>query len=347
MSIIKYSGNPIISVSQIKPSRPDFEVIGVFNAGTAMLGDEIILLLRVSERPVNKDENYVLSAVYDVNVKDLVIKKFNKNDENHFFGDPRIISSGGTNYLTSMSHLIVAKSKNGYDFTIKDEPALFALNEYETFGIEDPRITFIDGQYYITYVAVSDFGVVTALAKTQDFKYFERLGNIFAPDNKDVVIFPEKIGGRYYALHRPSTSVSGKPEMWIASSPDLISWGDHKRIAGLREDKFDNGRLGAGAVPFKTEYGWVEIYHGASKDNRYCLGTMLLDLNEPWKVIKRCVKPLVEPDETYEKRGFFGNVVFSCGLIRSGDSIKIYYGASDECVAVVDMDINDIMNNLI
>jgi predicted GH43/DUF377 family glycosyl hydrolase len=344
--IIKYRNNPIISISNVTPSRSDFEVIGVFNAGTAILNDEIILLLRVSERPINKDENCVLSPIYDPIIDNIVIMKFDKSDEHYVFGDSRMIISCEQSYLTSMSHLRVAKSKNGYDFKIEDKPALFSQNEYEAFGIEDPRITEIDGQYYITYVSVSNCGVVTGLAKTSDFKSFERLGNIFAPDNKDVVIFPSMIGGMYYAIHRPSSSVLGKPEMWIASSPDLISWGNHKRVAALREDKFDNGRIGAGAVPIRTEEGWLEIYHGATKDNRYCLGAMLLDLKEPWKVLKRSNEPLIEPSEIYEKNGFFDNVVFSCGLIQFGNSIKIYYGASDESVAVVDMNVDDILDNL-
>ena len=346
MSIIKYQKNPIISISQVKPSRPDFEVVGVFNAGTATMNDEIVLLLRISERPINTDKTCVLAAVYDKNTDDLITMKFDKSDENYSFDDSRIISSGEQTYLTSISHLRVAKSKNGYDFEIEDKPALFPQNEYEAFGIEDPRITKIDDDYYITFASSSYCGVVTELAKTKDFKHFERLGNIFAPDNKDVVIFPDKIGGMHYALHRPSTSALGKPEMWIASSPDLVSWGGHKRIAALRDGKFDDGRLGAGAVPIKTEEGWLEIYHGATKDNCYCLGAMLLDLEEPWKVLKRSDEPLVEPSETYEKSGFFGNVVFSCGLIQSGDFIKIYYGASDESIAVVDMKIDDILNNL-
>jgi predicted GH43/DUF377 family glycosyl hydrolase len=346
MSIIKYQKNPIISISQVKPSRPDFEVIGVFNAATAILNDEIVLLLRVSERPINKDENCVLSPMYDKNIDDIVIMKFDKSDKSYSFDDTRMIYSNDQSYLTSMSHLRVAKSKNGYDFIIEDKPALFSQNEYEAFGIEDPRITEINGQYYITYVAVSNCGVVTALAKTSDFKHFERIGNIFPPDNKDVVIFPSKIGGMYYAVHRPSTSVFGKPEMWLASSPDMVSWGNHKRIAALRNDKFDNGRIGAGAVPIRTEEGWLEIYHGASKENYYCVGAMLLDLEEPWKVLKRSNQPLLEPTEIYEKEGFFENVIFSCGLIQFGDSIKLYYGACDESIAVADMNINDIKNSL-
>jgi predicted GH43/DUF377 family glycosyl hydrolase len=245
-----------------------------------------------------------------------------------------------------MSHLRLARSRDGYHFTIDDQPFLTAGNAYETYGIEDARITCIESVYYINYSAASDAGIVTALASTQDFTAVARLGNIFHPDNKDVAIFPERINGIYYALHRPSTSAYGKPELWIAQSNDLISWGNHKRIAQVRRGGWDSGRIGASAVPFRTPLGWLEIYHGATVDNRYCLGAMLLDLNEPWKVLARSQAPLIEPEAPYETEGFFGNVVFSCGAILTGEQLRIYYGASDESVACMDISLDEIWANL-
>jgi predicted GH43/DUF377 family glycosyl hydrolase len=124
-------------------------------------------------------------------------------------------------FLTSMSHLRVARSADEVYFEIEEKPALFPANEYETFGIEDPRISLIGDTYYINYSAISNIGITTCLASTKDFKSFQRLGVILAPDNKDVEIFPAKIDGKYYALHCPSISHFGNPDIWIAESPDL------------------------------------------------------------------------------------------------------------------------------
>lgn len=346
MSIIKYASNPVISICDIKPSRKDFEVIGVFNPGAIKVGDETILMLRVAEKPINNDHRKYFCPVYNVDTGKVMIKSFSKDDKSCDFSDPRVILTQEQNYLTSMSHLRLAKSKDGYHFTIEDEPSVFPSCSYEAFGVEDPRITKIDQSYYISYSCASNAGIITYLASTDDFKEFNRKGIIFHPDNKDVAIFPEKVNGKYYSLHRPSCSFYGKPDIWIAESPDLMCWGNHKQVATVRKGNWDSARIGAGAIPFRTEYGWLEIYHGATEENRYCLGAILFDLNEPWKILARSEKPLVQPEEDYEVNGFFGNVVFSCGAINDNDNVRIYYGAADESVACVDMTIDDIMSNL-
>lgn len=342
----RYFKNPIISVKDVKPSRDDFEVIAVFNPGVARVGDETVLLLRVAEKPINDDSGKVICPIYDADTGEIITKSFDKNDKSYDFSDPRVIVTKDQNYLTSMSHLRVARSKDGYNFTVDEKPSMIASCRYEAFGVEDPRITQIDDKYYITYTCVSDVGVITCLATTENFRDFTRKGIILHPDNKDVTIFPERIQGKYYALHRPSYSYYGKPEIWIAESTDLICWGNHRHIAGVRKNCWDSGRIGASAVPFRTEYGWLEIYHGATEENRYCLGAMLMDINEPWKVLARSEKPLVEPEEDYEVNGFFKNVVFSCGALVDGRNVRIYYGAADECVACIDTTIDDIIGNL-
>ena len=346
MAIIRYTKNPVISIKDVKPSRADFEVIGVFNPGVIKIGDETLLLLRIAERPINKDISKCTCPIFDVDTCKVTVKCFDRSDSSYDFSDPRVIFSEEQSYLTSMSHLRVARSKDGYNFEIEEKTSIIPSNSYEAFGVEDPRITHIDGKYYINYSCASPKGITTFLASTIDFKEYKREGIIFHPDNKDVTIFPEKINGKYYALHRPSSSHYGKPEMWIAESPDLICWGNHTHVAGVRKGFWDDGRIGASAVPFKTDYGWIEIYHGATEDNRYCLGAMLLDADEPWKVLARSSTPLVEPTEKYELEGFFGNVVFCCGAIIDGENIRIYYGAADDSVACLDMSIYDILENL-
>ena len=126
----------------------------------------------------------------------------------------------------------------------------------------------------------------------------------------------------------------------------MFSWGNHIRLMGAREGYWDNGRIGCGAVPFRIEEGWMEIYHGSSKDSRYCLGAVLLDANEPWKIIARSEKPIIEPEMDYELNGFFGNVIFTCGVLYEQGKVKIYYGAADTCIAYAEIELEDILDQL-
>lgn len=346
MSVNRYKKNPIIKPEELKPSRPDFEVVCAFNAGVARLGKEIILLLRVAERPVNDDPDICLCPVFDAESGSLQIREIDKKDRTCDFSDSRVIETGGGNFLTSISHFRVARSTDGFHFHIDEAPAIFPENKYEAFGIEDPRITRINDTFYITYSAVSYFGITACLISTKDFKAFKRLGVIFQPDNKDVEIFPEKINGKYYALHRPSISNFGKPDIWIAESSDLLHWGNHRYLMGTREACWDSGRIGGSAVPFKADGGWLEIYHGATKENRYCLGAVLLDEKEPWNIIARSEKPIMEPEQDYEVNGFFGNVIFTCGALCEKGTVKIYYGASDTYLCYAEVPLDEILAGL-
>lgn len=338
--------NPIISPSDIAPSQKDFAVIGVFNAGVARLGDEVILLIRVAEKPISRHPEIVHAAVYDLERQRIVFKDFSKEDPTNDFSDSRLIITSEGTYLTSISHLRLARSTDGVNFQVEQAPAATPATDYETFGIEDPRISLIDGTYYIDYVAVSPLGVTTALASTEDFNSFQRHGVIFCPDNKDVVIFPEKIRQRYYALHRPDSGLFQKKDIWIADSTDLRCWGNHRRLIGTQQGRWDNLKIGAGAPPFKTPDGWLEVYHGVNENNRYCLGAVLLDTDEPWKVLARSPEPIFEPQTDYECEGFFGNVVFSCGLLCEDEKIKIYYGAADTTICYAELALKDVLNSL-
>lgn len=346
LDIFRSPHNPLISPEDVRPSRPDYEVLSVFNAGVAQLDGEIILLLRVAERPATCSPDRILAPIYDTETGEMTVKEFDRGNPAYDFSDPRLVVTPTATYLTSISHLRVARSKDGINFVIESEPAMFPANEYEVYGIEDPRIACIDGTYYVNYSAVSNLGVSTYLASTQDFREFSRHGIIFHPDNKDVTIFPEKISGKYHALHRPSTSEFGQPEMWIAESPDLLAWGNHRRLMGVREDSWDSGRIGGGAVPFRVEQGWLEIYHGATKDHQYCLGAVLLDGHEPSRVLARSNEPILAPEADYELAGFFGNVVFTCGVILDDGKVKVYYGASDTCMAYAEVSLGSIMRSL-
>jgi len=346
MSVFRSPYNPIIEPKDVKPSRDNFEVIGVFNAGVARFQDEVILLLRVAERPVNKRPDVVVTAVYDSAKADMILKQFARDDPENNFSDSRLIITPAATYLTSISHLRLARSTDGVSFNIEQRPAMMAANDYETFGLEDPRISLIDGIYYISYVAVSPRGVTTSLASTKDFDSFQRHGVIFCPDNKDVVIFPATVDDKYYALHRPVSPLFKNYEIWMSESADLRCWGNNRCLIGPNQKGWDETKLGAGAVPFRTKHGWLEIYHGADQNNRYCLGAILLDADRPWVVLARTEKPILEPQSCYEQNGFFGDVVFTCGLLCEDGMLKIYYGAADTTVCYAQIPLQDVLGSL-
>lgn len=345
MTVQRPVRHPLIGPEDIVPSSPRMEVIGVFNAGAARLGDEIILLLRVAERPVQRDPAVYLTPIYDEARDEIVLRGIPFAPENDF-SDPRIIRTPEGDYLTSISHFRVARSRDGLRFQAEERPTVLPATRYETFGIEDPRITQLDDGYYVAYSGVSPLGIVVGLLHTEDFRAFERRGLLFHPDNKDVAIFPDRIGGRYYALHRPSCSHFGDLDVWLAESPDLLCWGGHRHVMGVRRGEWDGVRIGASAVPLRTERGWLEIYHGGDAGNRYCLGAALLDLQEPWKVIARSRTPLLEPELPFETEGFFGNVVFSCGALLEDGVVRIYYGASDTSIGYAETTLERIWEHL-
>jgi predicted GH43/DUF377 family glycosyl hydrolase len=225
-------------------------------------------------------------------------------------------------------------------------------SELEEFGVEDPRITWLDGRYYITYVAVSRHGAATALASTADFRDFTRHGVIFCSENKDVVLFPERIGGAHAALHRPNPATPFcRPEMWIARSTDLIHWGHHGVLHGGGAD-WETGRVGAGTPPVRVNEGWLEIYHGSRHSTRpgevgkYSTGALLLDPDNPARIVRRTPESIFEPEAVFECEGFVPNVVFPTGIVENEKSFLLYYGAADTCTAVVEFSREDLMATL-
>lgn len=335
----------------VKPSRPDLEVVGVFNPGVTRHDGDVVLLLRVAEAPREKREGFVCAPIYDAESEELEFKWWSLDTEGLDVSDPRSIGVGGQVFLTSISHLRVARSKDGIQFEVESSPALSPATLYESFGCEDPRITVIDDTWWINYSAVSSYGISTALASTKDFKAFERHGIIFPPDNRDVTIFPERIRGNYFALHRPMPEGVGHAAMWSASSPDLLSWGNHKFVADSRGGTWDDLKVGGGAVPFRVKTGkhdgWLEVYHGVTKSPpTYSLGALLLDANDPSVVIARSRKPILRPETDYEREGFYAAVVFTCGVLHEDDRVRIYYGAADGVVAVADLSLEEILSGL-
>lgn len=347
MKVVRCEKNPLISPENVKPSREDFRVDGIFNCGVAKYGDEIILLCRVAESVACDPSEVKIPIVVKENQIEIVTLVKKEHPEMDFSDSRAVRIDGKTIYLTSLSHLRIARSRDGINFHVEDEPFVFPNAEEESWGMEDPRITQIEDTYYINYTSVTSHGAATSLLTTKDFKTCIRKGVIFAPENKDVTIFPEKINGKYMAFNRPVPCGIGNPDIWIAESPDLVHWGNQKYFCGISEtSSWENGRIGGGAVPFKTSEGWVKIYHGADKDGRYCLGAFLLDLNDPSRVLAKTREPVLQPEADYEKYGFFNNVVFTCGCVLEDNNVIIYYGAADDKICRADIKLCDLLEEL-
>ena len=346
------SENPIITPAMVLPSRPDFEVLGVFNPAVTRHDGQVVLLLRVAEAPRKMSSALAAAPIFNADTGRIEIKRWQVTEKGQDVSDPRLVVDNGKTWLTSMSHLRVARSTDGIHFDVEGLPALVAATAYESFGIEDPRITQLDGVYWITYTAVSHYGIGTGLASTLDFKTFERHGVIFPPPNRNVTIFPEKIGGLYAALHRPMPEGLGQHSIWTARSSDLKSWGSHHLVATPRESGWDDTKVGGGAVPFRVHYGkedgWLAIYHGVTgSPPTYSLGALLLNRHDPSRVRARSREPILKPEAPYEREGFFGSVVFTCGALTDGDLVRVYYGAADGVTAVADLSLQEILSGLV
>jgi beta-1,2-mannobiose phosphorylase / 1,2-beta-oligomannan phosphorylase len=342
----RFEQNPILRPRDLRPSVEGMEVTCLLNPGVFRFQDKTWLLVRVAERPVQlpgKTSFPLLSPDGH-----LEILEFNSSDSRLDLSDPRIINFDGRDYLTTLSHLRLLVSADGVHFAEPENCSpIMGSGELETYGIEDCRVTKIDDIYCMTYTEVSSHGVGVGLRTTRDWKTFTHLGMILPPHNKDCALFEEKISGKYYALHRPSSPELGGNYIWLAESPDLVHWGHHRCLIHSRKGSWDSDRVGAGAAPIRTAKGWLEIYHGATKENRYCLGALLLDLNEPWRVLARSEMPIMAPQASYELKGFFGEVIFTNGHLVKGDRLTLYYGAADSVICAASFSIQSILDSLV
>ncbi|MNW88121.1 Beta-1,4-mannooligosaccharide phosphorylase [compost metagenome] len=339
----RFKENPILKPQDLAASTADLQVICLLNPGVFSWKGKIYLLVRVAENVAPQLGKIFVPMRSTTDL--LEIMELKVDDPDLINTDPRVITYRGLDYLTTISHLRLFSSDDGINF----EPELVALHGKgyaERFGIEDCRVSKIDDTFYLSYTAVSDNGVAVGLRTTKDWHNFENHGLIFPPHNKDVALFEEKINGKFYALHRPTSKNIGGNYIWLAESHDGIHWGNHQCIVKTRATYWDSARVGAGAAPIKTELGWLEIYHGANQEHRYCLGAVLLAFDNPAKVLARTREPIMQPQESYELSGFFGSVVFTNGHVVNGDELTIYYGASDEFICGAKFSIKEVLTQL-
>ncbi len=343
----------LLQPKDFKPSCRNWEIEGILNPGAIRLPNKKILLMaRVAESfPKLKEQNLcpVIVTKQEYNKeKDKSIKGIIGKDKNYF------VASACK--LPTISHFRkIVLSKDGLKLEKKSQVQDFSPNpKTSEYGVEDPRITKLDDNYLMTYVSVSEeSGVSVTLAISKDLKNWERRGIIFQEQNKDVVIFPEKINGKFVALNRPESNIISKSDIWISYSKDLIYWGREKNILRTREYSWEEARNGAGPPPIKTKKGWLVIYHGVrivDNQSNYSAGAVLLDLKNPEKILARSPanKPLFSPENLFEKHGFMNNVTFPTGLIEdlNKKDVLIYGGGADTTVTVRKMSLDKIFKSM-
>lgn len=249
-----------------------------------------------------------------------------------------------------MAYLHLGMSRDGLDWKLDPKPIRMKGNRHES-EIEhndyDPRIAKIGSEYYITWCLENMHGPDVGLAKTRDFKTFTRLENPLHPTNRNCVLFPKKINGKYAMLHRPSDrGHTPFGDIYFASSPDLTHWGGHRYVFGPRGG-WQGTKVGPGPVPIETKEGWLLIYHGVWESCNgflYYAGGALLDLDEPWKVIARTKDYLLGPTEPYERVGDVPNVIFPSSAVVEKGVIRLYYGCADTCISVAEAELADVID---
>jgi predicted GH43/DUF377 family glycosyl hydrolase len=266
--------------------------------------------------------------------------------------DGRYIMLFRSHLDTGRSIIGLAKSEDGFNFKAYSEPFMVPSQEpifaeYEAFGVEDPRITYLEGSYYITYSAYSQHGVRIGLARTSDFESVERVALITQADYRNTVLFPEKIDGRYVKLDRPHSDISPW-SIWISYSPDLRHWGDSKLIMKPVPYHWDEMKIGPGAPPIRTDKGWLSIYHGVFSTmagHVYRLGAALHKLDDPARILGVGDRWVLQPEDPWEITGYVPNVVFTCGAVLENDgTLKLYWGGADKVMCVGTAVIDDLID---
>jgi predicted GH43/DUF377 family glycosyl hydrolase len=253
-----------------------------------------------------------------------------------------------------ISRLGYARTLNGREISFRSStPVLEPSNDWEEFGCEDPRITPIDGTFFVTYTAYSRRGPRIALAETKDFLHFQKHG-LVGPDlnDKDCVIFPERINGKVAMLHRVRSKVQiayfddfealkESREFWHSY---LGHYHDYEVIKPIFS--WERRKVGSGPPPMKTDRGWLLIYHGVSIEEIYRGGALLLDLDEPSRVLARSEQPILEPEMEFEKKGAVPNVVFPDGAVVRDGELLTYYGGADRVCCVASAPLNEFLDEL-
>jgi predicted GH43/DUF377 family glycosyl hydrolase len=284
------------------------------------------ILRPIKEHPWEAAAVFNCGAIYDNGMVHLIYRATD-------------ISSGGQEgkYINSLGY---AASKDGVHFNRLEQPILTNDVPQEGRGPEDPRIVKIEDTFYMLYTGYGgrfedDYRI--CLATSKNLIDWKRHGVMLNEPNKDASLFPEKMHGKFVMLHRRP------PDIWMAYSEDGRNWKDHTRVMRVRPDSdWECNKIGISGPPIKTPEGWFLIYHGVSRDMVYRQGAVLLDLDDPTRVLARQKEPILEPELPWEVKGHVNNVVFSCGQVVLGDEILVYYGGADNAIGMATMKFSDI-----
>lgn len=258
-----------------------------------------------------------------------------------------------------ISHLTVARSRNGVDgWSIDSEPLLAADDGVasEQWGFEDPRVVWVGelDRWVITCTAYGPAGPAVYLATTEDFTHVERMGIVRHPEDKNAALLPDRIDGRWVLFHRPKTQYGGgRGEIMLSRSEDLVSWSAPEQVLQPRDGAWwDSLRIGLGPPPLRTEHGWLLVYHGVKETvagEVYRVGLALLDLDEPTRVLRRLPAWVLTPVAPYERSGDVPNVVFPCGVVHdpASDVVSLYYGAADSSICLATARLAELLDALL
>lgn len=342
----------LIEPSALKPFHSGFEVVAAFNPGVVEIEDTQHLLIRVAERPCEKRDGFVALPRMGSEGR-IIIDWISEEEIVHLDERGVLIKKTGLHRFKSISHLRLATSTNGKRIDkISDTPVIYPKEEYETFGIEDPRISIIENVIYITYVAVSEQGICTALATSHDCKSVTRHNLIFLPENKNVVLFPEKIDGHFFALHRPNgLTPLAIPSIWTATSIDALHWGRFQPLSIPNISKKFN-RIGAGTPPLKIGSYWLVLVHAVIKNitprspGVYTIHSLVLDANTPTRVVSFDPEPLISLIHSANASSLFSQIVFPTGAIIKEDALLVFCGEQDRLTTVYEISLRELFLKL-
>ena len=356
----------LLRPEDFKPSSDKFEILGVLNPGAARLKNgNIVLYVRVIEQLIkSRDREYFYSPRFAGNEKFVIkIDKFKKELVKKFT-DIEFSFEDGTKRLTYISYLkrVILDKDGSKILKIEKNPGFYGLSWDAELGVEDPRITKIGDVYYMTYVGLSrKENISTSLALSNDGIRWYRRGIIFGEQDKDVVLFPNKVNGRFAAFDRPEGNfVFTTPHIWVAYSKDLEYWGGLKAVSFLgKEAAF--ARSGAGPPPIKTKEGWLLIFHAVTETRRksifsiikkekidcsYNVYAALFDLKNPEKLIALSSGPIISPKGESAKSFEDKAVIFPTGLIPNKNELVLFSGVGDRFVGVNRLKLDEVINSL-
>lgn len=271
---------------------------------------------------------------------------------------PAVIKDGAVYHMVfrafstdRVSRLGYAKSVDGLKWDVAPEPLLEPLTDdpQEQQGMEDPRIVKLDGRFVITYTAANgvhteagwDWTTRIRFLVTTDFKHFERiLPKLPEENNKDALLFPEKIDGKYWLVHRLM------PDIWVSKSDDLVNWEDHRKVFSPVPQSWESMRIGGGAQPIETPLGWLLFYHGVNKDFAYSIGAAIVAADDPYQLLYRLPYSILSPETPYEQQGVVPQVVFATSVLEEGNEYRLYYGAADRVIAAARIDKTQLLAQL-